>query len=60
MGKLEQGAAELEWFVARRPDDAVGHYELAEVGMTPEQRCADYRARVEGAVRITPTMPPRN
>jgi tetratricopeptide (TPR) repeat protein len=28
MGQFEQGMAELEWFLARHPDDAVGHYEL--------------------------------
>ncbi|MCX6627308.1 MAG: tetratricopeptide repeat protein [Candidatus Solibacter sp.] len=28
-GKFEPGIAELKWFLARRPDDAVGHYELA-------------------------------
>src|SRR6185437_11331222 len=30
MGKLEQGIAELEWYAARHPDDAVGHYELGQ------------------------------
>src|ERR1017187_5126678 len=30
MGKLEQSIAELEWYLARHPDDPVGHYELAQ------------------------------
>jgi tetratricopeptide (TPR) repeat protein len=30
MGKLEQGIADIEWFLARHPDDKVGHYELAQ------------------------------
>lgn len=28
LGQFEQGIADLEWFLARHPDDAVGHYEL--------------------------------
>ncbi len=28
LGQFEQGIADLEWFLARHPDDAVGHYQL--------------------------------
>lgn len=28
MGRLEQGMADLQWFAARHPDDAVVHFEL--------------------------------
>src|ERR1039457_4442107 len=34
MGKLEQGIAELEWYLSRHPDDPVGHYELAQAERT--------------------------
>ena len=30
MGKFEQGMPDLEWFVTRHPDDAVGHFELGQ------------------------------
>jgi len=30
MGQVEQGIAGLEWFIARHPDDVLGHYELAQ------------------------------
>jgi tetratricopeptide (TPR) repeat protein len=30
MGKFEQGMPDLEWFVARHPEDAVGHFELGQ------------------------------
>jgi tetratricopeptide (TPR) repeat protein len=30
MGQLEQGIAGLEWFIARHPEDVLGHYELGQ------------------------------
>jgi len=30
MGKFEQGMPDLEWFVAKHPEDAVGHFELGQ------------------------------
>ncbi|MBZ5623120.1 MAG: tetratricopeptide repeat protein, partial [Acidobacteriia bacterium] len=30
MGKFEQGIADLEWFLARHPEDPTGHYELGQ------------------------------
>jgi tetratricopeptide (TPR) repeat protein len=29
MGQFEKGVADLQWYLSRHPDDAVGHYELA-------------------------------
>jgi Flp pilus assembly protein TadD len=44
MGQFEQGVAELRWFVARHPDDAVGHFELgaAENKDNPAQALAEF------------------
>jgi tetratricopeptide (TPR) repeat protein len=33
-GQIEQGLADLEWFAARHPEDAVGHYELGQAVRT--------------------------
>ena len=30
MGRLEEGIAGLEWFIARHPDDVRGHYQLGQ------------------------------
>ena len=30
MGKFEQGMPDLEWFVEKHPEDAVGHFELGQ------------------------------
>jgi tetratricopeptide (TPR) repeat protein len=30
LGQFEQGIADLKWFLARHPDDAVGHYQLGQ------------------------------
>ncbi len=44
MGRFEEGVAELRWFVARHPDDAVGHFELgaAENKDNPAQALAEF------------------
>jgi tetratricopeptide (TPR) repeat protein len=44
MGQFEHGVAELRWFVARHPDDAVGYFELgaAENKDNPAQALAEY------------------
>ncbi|HEY2015419.1 MAG TPA: tetratricopeptide repeat protein [Bryobacteraceae bacterium] len=56
MGKLEQGIADLEWFVARHPDDPVGHYELGQA-----QRSADMTQallHLDRALALNPNYAP--
>src|SRR5450759_3218918 len=49
-GKFEPGIAELEQFLARHPDDAVGHYELALAEM--ESDPAQGPAHLDRAVAL--------
>ena len=56
MGQFERGLADLRWFVARHPDDAVGHYELgaAESKDDPAQGLAE----MDKALSLKPDFVP--
>jgi tetratricopeptide (TPR) repeat protein len=52
----EQGMRELEQYVARNPQDALGHFYLAQVRWSEDT--ADALARLAEAVRIDPRLAP--
>jgi tetratricopeptide (TPR) repeat protein len=54
MGKFEPGQADLEWFLARHPDDAVGHYEfaMAQGNADPEKILAN----LDRALKLQPDL----
>jgi Flp pilus assembly protein TadD len=56
MGQFERGLADLRWFVARHPEDAVGHYELgaAESKDDPAQGLAE----MDKALALKPDFAP--
>jgi tetratricopeptide (TPR) repeat protein len=52
MGKFEQGMPDLEWFVARHPEDAVGHFELGQAESKDEP--AKGLAHLDRALALKP------
>ena len=52
MGRFEPGLAELRWYVARHPDDAVGHYELGVAESRDDQ--AQGLVQLDKAVALNP------
>jgi tetratricopeptide (TPR) repeat protein len=52
MGKFEQGMPDLEWFVARHPEDAAGHFELGQAESKDEP--AKGLAQLDRALALKP------
>jgi tetratricopeptide (TPR) repeat protein len=56
MGKLEQGIADLEWFLARHPDDPAAHYELGQAERTRD--AAEAHRHLDKALELDPNYVP--